>query len=188
MRRDDALGIGAAVPGVILPLATTAVAVTAGMLLGAVTGWVVAMGVVCLLSGVARVLGGPWICGAILVVLLVVSEPAPVRTAVVILAVHLLHVLGSLSLVVPLRAWVTLRALRPSALRFVVIQLAGQAAGTLAILLPQGGTVPAAVVGGSLATLSLAVAGRRMLRGQRASGYAVTSGIPVRGAGVGGHS
>lgn len=175
MSRDATLDIGAAAPGAVLPIASAVVSVGAGILLDAAVGWIVAMGVVCLLSGVARVLAGPWISAVILVVVLVATEVDPSRTAVVILAVHLLHVLGSLALSIPLRARFALRALRPTALRFFVVQFAGQAAGLLAVLLPQGRVLPAAVIVGSLAVLAFAFGAVRMLRALRVAGYPVAA-------------
>ncbi|MDT0157487.1 hypothetical protein Q9R19_07625 [Microbacterium sp. ARD32] len=171
MSRDDVLRIGAAVPGAVLPAASLLIAVGGGMLIGAATGWLAMLGAACLLSAFVRAIGGPWLSIAVLVVVLTTSEPAGWRTAVVVLAVHLLHVLGSLALTIPLRARVALRALQPTARRFVVVQLIAQAVGALTWLVPEGRTVPAAVIGASLAVVVLAVGAVRMLRRTPAAGY-----------------
>ena len=181
MRRDDELALGVSVPGWSLPIASTAVAVVAGSMVHAAAGWIIVMGVLCLLSGAARVLGGPWVSAVILVIVLVASDAAPERTAVVIAAVHLLHVLGSLAMAVPLGARVAVSALRPTAVRFAIMQAVGQAAGALAFLLPQGRVLPAAVVLGALAVLGFVLGGLRMLRAQRAHGYAASSEPSVGG-------
>jgi hypothetical protein len=145
-------------------------------MIDAAIGWIIAMGALCLVGGAARVLGGPWVSAVILVIVLVATDASPWRTAIVILAVHLLHVLGSLAMAVPLNAHVALAALRPTAARFAIAQLVGQAAGAVAFLLPQGRVLPAAVILGALAVLVLVIGALRMLRTQRAYGYAASSG------------
>ncbi|GAA2848341.1 hypothetical protein [Microbacterium arabinogalactanolyticum] len=181
MRRDDRLAVGISVPGWSLPVVSTAVAVAAGSMIHAAAGWIIVMGVLCLLSGVARVLGGPWVSAVVLVIVLVASDAAPGRTAVVIAAVHLLHVLGSLAMAVPVGARVAVPALRSTAIRFAIMQAVGQAAGVLAFLLPQGRVLPAAVVLGALAVLGFVLGALRMLRAQRAHGYAASSEPSVGG-------
>lgn len=167
MMRDDRLEIGTAVPGPVLPAAAVAVALAAAALLGAPPLWLAVAGGAIAIGAFAPTIGGPWIAAAVLTAMLVAGEPHPARTALVIAAVHLLHVLGSLSLVVPLRARIALPTLRPTAVRFVVVQAAGQAAGLLASLLPQARSQPIAVLAAATAVLLVALAGRRMLRRQR---------------------
>src|SRR5690606_40239023 len=64
---------------------------------------------------------------------------------------HALQVLGSLMLVIPLRSQVSVRALAPIAVRFVLVQLVCQAVGLLASLLPNRSGLPAAVIAGAAA-------------------------------------
>ncbi|MGB3731210.1 hypothetical protein [Microbacterium sp.] len=173
MRRDDTLRIGPAVPGAVLPLLLIIVAVTAGLALQAPIGWAVASGTAAALSGFARMAAGPWLAVAILVVMLVAAEPTLWHTAVVILAVHLLHVMGSLALVVPLRSRIALRALRPTAIRLVLVEIVAQAVGAGATLLPVIGGFPIAGLVAAAAVLVLAVGGVRMLAQRRPEGFAV---------------
>lgn len=173
MRRDDTLRIGPAVPGAVLPPLLIIVAVTAGLALQAPIGWAVASGTAAALSGFARMAAGPWLAVAILVVMLVAAEPTLWHTAVVILAVHLLHVMGSLALVVPLRSRIALRALRPTAIRLVLVEIVAQAVGAGATLLPVIGGFPIAGLVAAAAVLVLAVGGVRMLAQRRPEGFAV---------------
>ncbi|BDZ37940.1 hypothetical protein [Microbacterium suwonense] len=167
MRRDETLRTGVAVPGALLSVIAAGVAAGAGLLLGAPLWWVVVLAAAGLLGGIVRMAGGPWAACAILIIMLIIAEPDAWRTAIVIFTVHLLQVLGSLTFAIPLRAHVTLRALRPTAARFAVVQLIAQAGGAFASLLPGGRSIPGAVIVAALTALAIAYAGRRMLRTQR---------------------
>ncbi|WP_431806300.1 hypothetical protein [Microbacterium paraoxydans] len=69
---------------------------------------------------------GAWAGAACLPFGLLLSEPAPERTALAVLLVHAIHVLGSLSLTVPAVSRLTLASLWPTARRFLVVQLVAQ--------------------------------------------------------------
>ncbi len=74
-------------------------------------------------------------------------------------AVHGLHVLGALSIVLPVRGWVQLRALRRPALRYLAIEAAVQAfaVAVLMVLAPGGAltaTLPVALLVGAAALLA----------------------------------
>jgi len=73
--------------------------------------------------------------------------------------VHLVHVLTTLILVVPVGARIVLRALRPTALRFLAVQAAAQPLTFLVMLGSARGIVdaPWAVVAGAGALVALAV-------------------------------
>lgn len=172
MTRADRLSIGSSLPGFALLGLAVLVAVGGGMLLGMPTGWLIAMGIAALASGLVPQIGGTWMAAAALAVFLLSDAPAPARTAIAIVAVHLLHVLGSLLLVVSLRARIALRALRPTGIRFVVVQAIAQAAALLVAVLPQSGTLPLAVVAGAAAVLAVAIIGIRMLRTRRQAAFA----------------
>lgn len=172
MRRGEQLAIGPAVPGAVLPVAAAVFGAGGAALIGMPTLWVAVIGAAPLLGGVVRVVGGTWVAAALLMIGLVAADAAPWRTAVVIVVVHLLQVLGSLMLVVPLRALLALRALVPTAVRFVRVQLVCQAVGLLASLLPTRAGLPVAVIIGSAATLLFAVMAARMLRARRLAAFA----------------
>ncbi|MFB8190902.1 hypothetical protein ACFC14_16415 [Microbacterium sp. NPDC055988] len=67
-----------------------------------------------------------WAAAACLPFGVILTEPSPGRTALALLLVHAVHVLASISLVVPMRSRLALRVLRPTLLRFVVVQLLSQ--------------------------------------------------------------
>ncbi|MGB3374374.1 MAG: hypothetical protein WBA87_04465, partial [Microbacterium sp.] len=117
---------------------------------------------------------------------LVAGDSSPWRTATVIAAVHLLQVLGSLILVIPMRAWIAVRALSPTAVRFVLVQLLCQAIGLFASLLPTRSGLPLAAIAGAVAALALTVVMVRMLRGRRQGAFPKADS--ALGASVGGHS
>ncbi|WP_435745575.1 hypothetical protein [Microbacterium sp. PMB16] len=67
-----------------------------------------------------------WLAAACLAFGVVLTEPSPQRTALAVLLVHAVHLLGSLSLVIPARSRLALGVLLPSLLRFAVVQLLAQ--------------------------------------------------------------
>lgn len=79
-----------------------------------------------------------WLAAACLPFGILVTEPSPARTALALLLVHAIHVLGALSLAIPLTSRIALRALRPSVLRFAVVQLIAQPVVFGVWLLAQG--------------------------------------------------
>lgn len=182
MRRRETLNIGAAVPGPLVSVAAAAVAVAAGSLIGMPAGWTALIAASVLLSGAMRLIGGAWIAAGALVIALAASDPSPWRTATVIAAVHLLQVLGSLMLVVPLRSRVALRGLAPTAVRFAIVQAFCQAFGLLAWLLPTRSGLPAAVLVSAAGVLLFAVVVVLILRTRRVGAfpYPETSGGTAR--------
>lgn len=80
-----------------------------------------------------------WASVACIALGILVSEPSPVRTAVAVLAIHLLHVLGCLCLTVPARARISLPALRPTLIRLRRVQVIAQPIALLAVILPDLG-------------------------------------------------
>jgi len=51
------------------------------------------------------------------------SEPEAWRTAILVLGVHLIHVLASVTWIAPWSAWITLSAMRPSFGRMLAVEL-----------------------------------------------------------------
>lgn len=175
MSRGDRLSIGASLPGFSLPVLAVLVAVGGGVLLGVHGGWLIAIVITAVVGVVLPQVGGLWMAAGALVIALAVAPVDPVRTAVAIAAVHLLHVLASLSLTVPLRARVALRALVPTGIRFAVIQAIAQGIAFAVGALPHVDALPLAVVGGGLAVLMLAATGIRAMRVRRQSAYHMQS-------------
>lgn len=180
MRRETRLVIGAAVPGALLPLTAAAVAGASAASIGMPMLWVVVAPTAVLFGGIVRMVGGAWIAAALLIIGLVAADPSPWRTATVIAAVHLLQVLGSLMLVIPLRSWIAVRALAPTAVRFVLVQLLCQAVGLLASLLPTRSGLPLAAIAGAAAVLVFTVLVVRMLATGRAGAFSTADA--ARGA------
>ncbi|MCT1478075.1 hypothetical protein [Microbacterium sp. p3-SID336] len=125
-RRVRGFRVGAALPGAVLRLAVVAVTLVGALTLQPYPLW---QGVAVAAAVVAAVLPqslAAWVGAACLPFGVILSEPAPGRTALAVLLVHAIHVLGSLSLTVPALSWVALRVLVPTLGRFVVVQLVAQ--------------------------------------------------------------
>lgn len=157
------LQIGASAPGALLRVLVVVVAVTAAALLEAPPAWLAVTGALALFGAVTPVHAGTWVAAAVLVGMLVVQGPDGFRAAIVVAAAHTLHVLGALTLVVPATARVALRALRPTAVRFAVMQAVGQLVAFGSALIPGRGSLPVAVVAGAVAVLALGMTSLRML-------------------------
>ena len=175
MTRRDVLSAGPAVPGFCLALLAVGVALGAAAALGMRDGWIIAVGVLAVLGAALPQMGGLWMAAAALAGALALQAPDPLRTAVAIGAVHLLHVLASLILAVPPTARITLRALAPTGIRFAVIQAVAQGIALAVGLLPRGGGMPLAVLAAGAAVLTLAAIGPRMLQKRRHAAYRVRS-------------
>ncbi|MFK3678837.1 hypothetical protein ACI2IP_13980 [Microbacterium sp. NPDC090218] len=67
-----------------------------------------------------------WVAAACLVFGVILTEPSPERTALAVLLVPAVHVLASLSLVIPNSSRLALGALAPTLGRFLVVQLLAQ--------------------------------------------------------------
>lgn len=156
MSRNDRLSIGPRITGLWLRLLAVIVAVTAAILLDVPFGWLVTVAIVTALGSLFPMMGGIWVGAAVLIGALAVRPAEPTEVAAVIAAVHLLHVVGSLSLVVPLSARVSVRALVPTLINFAVVQVIAQAVGLAAVMLPRQGTASAAVIAGSAAVVAIA--------------------------------
>jgi hypothetical protein len=136
-----------------------------------------------------------WAAAACLPFGVLVTDPSPGRTALALLLVHAIHILASLSLVLPMMSRLAPRVLRPTLLRFVVIQLLSQPLVFAMWLLAPGGVdrgtawlapiAAAALVGGVL--LALRAAKRAdaepvsTFSGREDSGADAGGGADVRG-------
>ncbi|MEJ1086833.1 hypothetical protein WDU99_00700 [Microbacterium sp. Mu-80] len=167
MKRTDRVEIGAGVPGLALLALAVLIAVGAGMLLDPPIGWLIVIAVAAVLGAALPHLGGLWVAAGAIVVVLAIEPAHPWRTAVAIAAVHLLHVLASLLMVIPPRARVALRALRPTGIRFIVFQAAGQLAALAVAGIAGAGQLPFAMIAGATAVLAIAGVGVGMLRIRR---------------------
>lgn len=133
MAADDTLRAGPTLPSPVLRGILLLCAAGAALSLFSVVGWqVIVIGLGALAAAVPATLAA-WVVVGCLPIALLMEDPQPWRTCVAVLAAHLLHVLGSLTLAVPLRSSVALAALLPAARRFAAIQLPVQAVTILAL-------------------------------------------------------
>jgi hypothetical protein len=115
-----------AVPGITIRLLLVgAVGIGAVMLVPFVLWQGIAVVAALVAAAVPRTLAA-WAAAACLPFGVILTEPSPARTALALLLVHAIHVLASLSLVVPLMSRLALRVLRPTLVRFVIVQLLSQ--------------------------------------------------------------
>ncbi|MCK2027636.1 hypothetical protein KZC56_15140 [Microbacterium sp. SSW1-47] len=124
--RTRGCDVGAWVPGVTLRVLTVALVLLGVLVLHPTPFWRGVAVVAALVGAVLPRSLATWVGAACLPFGLLLSEPAPERTAVALVLVHAIHILAALSLTVPAAARLTLRSLRPTAVRFVVIQLVAQ--------------------------------------------------------------
>lgn len=133
MARDDVLRAGAAVPSGMLRVGFVVSAAAAATTLFPLVGWQVIMIALAVLAATVPSTLAAWATIVCLPVALLLDELSLWRACVAVGAAHLLHVLGSLTLAVPVRARVTLRALAPTARRFLLVQLSAQAMTVLTL-------------------------------------------------------
>ncbi|WP_337005255.1 MULTISPECIES: hypothetical protein [unclassified Microbacterium] len=115
-----------AVPGLVIRLLLVAIVWFGAVALNPFPLW---QGIAVVASVIATVLPrslAAWLGAACLVFGVLLTDPAPERTALAVLLVHAIHVLGALALTIPLASRVALAVLAPSATRFLVVQLIAQ--------------------------------------------------------------
>lgn len=157
--RDDVLEIGPWIPGVVPRIALVALVAGASAALGLAIGWQTAAVATAALGAIWPRTGLAWFSLAV-VPLGVLWQPlglAPTMLAVA--ALHLGHVLAAMMLAIPARSRVSLAALRPTAMRWLGVQVVAQALAVVAVALPRAdgpGLAWAAPVGaGAVAILAV---------------------------------
>ncbi|MGN6219328.1 MAG: hypothetical protein ACTHNQ_07485 [Microbacterium sp.] len=138
---------------------------------------------------VPRSLAG-WIGGAVVGLGMLFADPTPAHTAIAVLAVHAIHVLASLTWTVPAWSWISVRALWPTARRFIAIQVVAQALafgiGALTTR-EEGAGIAWAALAGAVVLVVAVGSGLYALRRADAAAPAVPSASAGRsGADVGG--
>jgi len=190
--RSQTLRVPAAVPGIVLRLLIVALVAVGVLLLMPYALWqgiaiAVAVAAVFVPASLAA-----WAAAACLPFGLLVTEPSATRTALAVLLVHAIHVVASLTLVIPARSRVSLLVLGPSALRFAVVQLIAQpVAFGVPLLVGASGWATASwlapAAAGSL-TVGLAVALTALRRADAESRSLPSPAEPLGGANVRGPS
>ncbi|MFT4233757.1 MAG: hypothetical protein QM607_01930 [Microbacterium sp.] len=94
---------------------------------------------------------------AVIAIGVLISDPSAWRIAVAVLAVHAVHVLVTLCCAIPGHASISWRALRPTGIRFIVIQAIAQLVGLVASSLQRAEPRPALALVGALALVAVAV-------------------------------
>lgn len=163
MRANDSLQTGPAVSWLVVRGALVVVVAIGSAVLCPLIGWQIAAIVLAVVAAAVPQTFAAWGSVGCFVVGMLISEPDLGRAMLAVLVVQLIHVLTSLSLVIPAGSRVVIAALRPSALRLLAVQAIAQPA-TVAIMLlvaasAQGSppTVAWAVVAGAAAVVTLAV-------------------------------
>ncbi|WP_217184283.1 hypothetical protein [Streptomyces sp. AC495_CC817] len=124
--RTHQLSVPGAVPGVVPRLAVVALVSVGAFALLPFPLWQGAAVVLACVAVIAPRTSAAWVGAASLPLGVLVGEPDLARTALALLLVHAIHVLASVSLVVPLRSRLRVRALLPALRRFAVVQLVAQ--------------------------------------------------------------
>ncbi|WP_460795020.1 hypothetical protein [Microbacterium sp. GXF0217] len=133
---DDALDIGAAVPAVLIRITLVVVVAGGAWMLEPGIVWQSIALILVVAGAVLPQTGGAWFALIVVPFALITQPEDPARACLAVLIVHLGHVLATMSLSIPLRARVALRALRPTGVRFVWVQAIAQAVAVVAVLLP----------------------------------------------------
>lgn len=135
-RRIRSFRVRGAVRGIVLRILLVAAVSYGAIALIPFPLWQGVAVVAALISSVLPRSMTAWMAAACLVFGVILVPPSPDRTALAVLLVPAVHLLGSLTLTIPSASRVSLTALLPSAWRFVVVQLLAQttvsAAGLLA--------------------------------------------------------
>jgi hypothetical protein len=163
--KDDTLELGLWIPGAMLRLGAVAVVACAVVILQPGIGWEVLAVLAALAGSIVPITGLGWIALAVIPFALILEPMELGRASLAVLTVHLGHVLATLSLTMPIRSRVSLRALRPTAVRFAVVQLVAQALMVAAVIFAsEEGRVPWLAPVGALAVAGLALVLLRRVR------------------------
>lgn len=148
LRRAHSFRVPASVPGAVVRVVLVAIVTAGAFMLIPVPMW----RWIAIVAAVASVFVPrtmvAWVAAGCLPVGMLLTEPSPTRTALAVLLVHAIHVLAGIGLAVPLRSQLALRALLPSARRFIVIELIAQPLALGGAMLVAGST------GGAIAWLA----------------------------------
>lgn len=157
MRANDSLQTGPAVSWLVVRGALVVVVAGAAAALCPLIGWQVAAVVLAIIAAVLPQTFAAWGSIGCLVIGMLISEPDLGRAMIAVLVVQLIHMLMSLSLVIPMGSRVVIGALRPSALRLLVVQAIAQPVTVVVMVTTQGSapTAPWAAVAGAGAVVAL---------------------------------
>lgn len=122
VRGSYSVRVSGSVPGVVLRALLVVIALGSTVLLVDSFFFQLCAFVLATLGAIAPRTFASWASIAVIVIALALKEPEIQRLAIAILAVHAVHVLASLTLVVPAMTKIQLRVLRGSLARFLLVQ------------------------------------------------------------------
>lgn len=165
-RTAQSVRVPAAVPGIVLRLLVVVLVAAGAATAAPYPLWRYAALILAAVSVVVPRSMTAWLAAAVLPIGMLANEPSPGRTAAVLLLVHGIHVLASLSLTVPAHSRLAVRALLPTLMRFAVIQAVAQpiAFGAVGLAGGTGWHAPWAAVAGAALLLAGAAVGVVALR------------------------
>jgi len=151
MRANDTMKTNAAVSWLLLRAALVFVVVVGAIALTPVIGWSIAAVGLGVIAAILPRSFAAWGSVACFVIGMLIAGPDPGRAMVAVLVVHLIHVLTTLILVVPVGSRIVLAALRPTLLRLLAVQAIAQPLTLLVMWGSSQGLVdaPWAVVAGA---------------------------------------
>lgn len=157
MRGNDSVSMGVSLPWLALRLALLGVVAIGAAVLSPLIGWLIAALVLGVIGAALPQSFGAW--GAVICFLIgmMIAGPDLGRTMLAVLIVHAIHILTTVNLVVPIGARIAVSVLRPTARRFLIVQVIAQPLTLLVMLGTMTGAVeiPWAVVAGAVALLVL---------------------------------
>lgn len=166
-RLNDRVRTGAFVAAIVLRIVFIVFVTLVALLLVPVIGWQVAVVVTAILGVVVPQSFGGWISIICVAIGMLMDEPSVWRAMIAVLAVHVMHVVSSLLLVIPWRSRVLFTALLPSLRRLLLVQVAAQPLTLLVMLAfgADGVRIPgAALIGASALAVFVVVFLLRMKR------------------------
>ncbi|WP_431072027.1 hypothetical protein [Microbacterium phyllosphaerae] len=156
---NDTLQTAPAISWIVVRVVLIAVVAVGAFVLNPFVGWQWVAVILAVTAAVVPQTLAAWGGAACIMIGMLLSEPDLGRAMLAVLVVHAIHVLTSLTLVIPRGSRVVLAALRPTAIRFVLVQAIAQPL-TIAVMLGVDGvegTAPWAVVAGGGAVVAVAV-------------------------------
>lgn len=181
MRRGiRSIQVRGAVPGITVRLVVVALVWVGVVLLNPFVLWQA----VAVIAAVVAVLLprslAAWVGAGCLVFGVILTEPAPERTALALLLVHAVHVFASLSMVVPISSRLALAVLAPSLARLLVVQLIAQPVVLGVWLLAPSGIDRGVAWLAPLAALALLLGVVLALRAARRADIETPAGVSAR--------
>lgn len=156
---NDVLQTAPAVSWIAVRIVLVAVVAVGAFVLNPLVGWQWVAVVLAVTAAILPQTFAAWGGVACIVIGMLLSEPGLDRAMLAVLLVHAIHVLTSLTLVIPRGSRVVLAALRPTAIRFLLVQAIAQPL-TIAVMLGVAGaegSAPWAVVAGGGAVVAAGV-------------------------------